>query len=139
MKALDEVGAGMADCDANDFGSLMRDLAASATGNGMEIMSCAEDIDLSCYGIRAGKCVDDELIKKTFGIDVSHKKDPSQRKKCGCVVSRDIGMYDSCVFGCPYCYATQSFERAAENYKEHNLRSPSLLGWYDPETPRAEI
>ena len=47
----------------------------------MEITSCAEDIDLSCYGIRAGKCVDDELIEKTFGIDVSHKKDPSQRKK----------------------------------------------------------
>jgi len=138
MKALEEKGAGITECDSDDFGSLMRDLAASAAGNEMEITSCAEEIDLSCYGIRPGKCVDDELIAETFGIDVSHKKDPSQRKTCGCVASRDIGMYDSCVFGCPYCYATQSFERAAKNHKEHDPQSPSLLGWYDPETPRAE-
>jgi len=139
MKALEAKGAWITECDSDDLGSLMRDLAALATGNEMEITSCAEDIDLSCYGIRAGKCVDDQLIAEAFGIDVSRKKDSSQRKRCGCVVSRDIGMYDSCVFGCPYCYATQSFERAGENHKEHDPQSPSLLGWYDPETPRAEI
>lgn len=41
---------------------------------------------------------------------VPHGKDPSRRKACRCVVSRDIGMYDSCVYGCPYCYATSSVQ-----------------------------
>ena len=40
-------------------------------------------------------------------------------------------MYDSCLFGCRYCYATSSFERARVNHAEHRPDSPSLLGWYD--------
>jgi DNA repair photolyase len=54
------------------------------------------------------------------------------------VVSRDIGMYDSCLHGCAYCYATTSFERARRNHAAHDPRSPSLLGWIDaPEKPLA--
>ena len=114
-----------------EFGDLMRHLAAVARSHGMEIVSCAEDLALDVYGIRPGKCVDDEYIKSTFGIDVSGKKDPTQREACGCVVSRDIGMYDSCLFGCQYCYATGSFERAHQNHAEHDPRSPSLLGHFE--------
>lgn len=128
MKALEKKGAGITQCSDAEFERLMRDVAGLAVANGMEIVSCAEEIDLSCYGIRSGKCVDDELITRAFGIDVSHKKDTSQRKACGCVVSRDIGMYDTCVFGCQYCYATRSLDRAKENYQQHDAESPSLIG-----------
>jgi len=115
------------------FGVLMEDLAVVADANGMEILSCASQLDLGGYGIRPGKCVDDDYIKRVFGVDVSQTKDPGQRKACGCVISKDIGMYDSCLFGCQYCYATSSFERSRENYAKHNSDSPSLLGWYaDP-------
>jgi hypothetical protein len=103
----------------------------AAAANHMEIVSCAEEIDLTLYGIRPGRCVDHELIKQVFGREVSTAKDPSQRRACGCVLSRDIGMYDSCLFGCQYCYATGSLERAAENHRQHSPRSPSLIGWYD--------
>jgi hypothetical protein len=92
----------------------------------MEIVSCAEKWDFQPYGVRPGKCIDDELILKLFGLDVTHIKDPGQRKACGCVVSKDIGMYDSCLFGCQYCYATSSFERAQKNYRSHNPNSSSL-------------
>jgi hypothetical protein len=109
---------------------LMRRLVRTATENGMQVFSCAETIDLQPYGIRPGKCVDDAYIKKVFDLDVAHEKDPSQREACGCVVSRDIGMYDTCLFGCQYCYATTSFERARINYDRHDPHSPSLLGWY---------
>jgi len=131
MKALEEKGAGITECENDEFERLMRDVAGFADASGMEITSCAEEVDLSCFGIRPGKCVDDELIREAFEIDVSHNKDPSQRKACGCVMSRDIGMYDTCIFGCPYCYATGNFERAKKKYEEHDPKSPSLIGWYE--------
>ncbi len=113
------------------FASLMRDLASIASEGDMQITSCAQEVGLERYGILPGKCVDDEYIAAVFSLDVAHTKDPGQRKACGCVLSRDIGMYDSCLFGCRYCYATGSFERARVNHAAHDPQSPSLLGWYD--------
>jgi len=127
MKAMEKEGAGVTQRDGSEFERLMRDLADSALANRMEIVSCAEEIELSRYGIRPGKCVDDELIARAFGIDVSHKKDASQRKACGCVASCDIGMYDTCIFGCQYCYATRNFDRAKENHQQHDAASTSLI------------
>ncbi len=134
LEALQQSGASLlplSNLPAEDFACLMRSLAGIASSNGMEIVSCAEEIDLQPYGIRPGKCVDDEYIREVFGLDVTHQKDPGQRKACGCVVSRDIGMYDSCLFGCRYCYATSDFDRAKNNHNAHNPESPSLLGWYE--------
>lgn len=107
-------------------GELLRDLAAIAQSNQMEIVSCAEEIDLRPFGIRPGKCIDDEIIERIFGLEVSHTKDPGQRNACGCVVSKDVGMYDSCLFGCQYCYATTSFARARAKYLRHDPEAPSL-------------
>jgi hypothetical protein len=52
-----------------------------------------------------GACIDPALIENLVGTRVSRRKDPSQRKTCRCVVSRDIGAYDTCAAGCVYCYA----------------------------------
>ena len=135
MGQMAEQGAGLLPFDGTQawFGELMGDLAAAAGENGMEIVSCAEELDLVAYGIHPGKCVDDEYILEVFGLEVVHDKDPGQRAACGCVVSRDIGMYDSCTFGCQYCYATTSFKRAGRRREEHDPESPSLIGWYEVE------
>ena len=117
----------------NAVADLMPGLVDAARENGMEILGCAEVINLKPFGILPGKCVDDINIKEIFGIDVTHRKDPAQRKACGCVISRDIGMYDSCLFGCRYCYATSSFEQAKINHREHDPHSPSLIGWHEAE------
>jgi len=105
----------------------MNQIAASARENGMEIVSCAEEIDLTPYGVRPGKCIDDVLIRNLFGLRVSRRKDPGQRRLCKCVLSRDIGVYETCLFGCRYCYATTSFERAEANFRRHDPASPSLV------------
>ena len=127
MRVLEKLGAGVAPCDPGNFGSLMRDLAATAGGNGMKITSCAEERDLAHHGILPGRCIDNALIAEAFELEVPPEKDRSQREACRCVASRDIGMYDSCLFGRAYCYATRNFERAAENYRKHDPQSPSLL------------
>ena len=112
------------------FDKLFGNIGKIAKDNKLEIFSCAEEIDLESYGIKHGKCIDDEYIEKVFYKDVIHKKDPSQREACGCVVSRDIGMYDTCLFGCQYCYATTNFDKSKENNKLHNPESPSLIEYY---------
>ena len=134
IEQLNQDGLGIIDYDgapSQRFDDLMNAFAHATSKNDMQIQSCAEDIDLTIYGIQAGKCIDDEYVAATFGLEVDPKKDPGQRKACGCVVSKDIGMYDSCLFGCPYCYATGNFKRARENHTNHDPASPSLVGWYD--------
>ncbi|RPH51512.1 MAG: DUF1848 domain-containing protein [Desulfobacteraceae bacterium] len=112
--------------DANSS-DLFSSLVRIAGNNGIEIRSCASPKDLTDFGIPAGKCIDDICISNIFGKRLDLKKDPSQRKNCNCVSSKDIGMYDSCLYECRYCYATTSFDRARLNHKRHNPDSPSLI------------
>ena len=126
LRALSENGIEVTSDPGKGFGDLMRALVHSANSNGMDVVGCAPEIDLVPYGIRPGKCVDDDLISRIAGLRPAPRKDPSQRKACRCVVSKDIGMYNSCLFGCRYCYATTSFERAKTNHRIHDPGSPSL-------------
>jgi hypothetical protein len=80
-------------------------LSSTAKEYGIPLSTCCERIDLSPYNIARNKCVDDELINKLFGLNIAYKKDPGQRRECGCYVSRDIGAYNTCQHGCVYCYA----------------------------------
>jgi hypothetical protein len=141
LRQLRERGMELAEveyCPGGQLDALMRAMAGIAAENGMEIASCAATMDLRPYGISPSKCIDDEHILKTFGVRVTGKKDPSQRPACGCVVSKDIGMYDSCLYGCIYCYATKSLEQARKNHTQHDPHSPSLLGWHDAPLPNPE-
>jgi hypothetical protein len=128
LKRLKEEGLQMVDCPEDALADMMRTLAHIARDNGMTLSSCAEERDLEPYGIRRGKCVDDEYIQRIFGMEVTHRKDPSQRKDCRCVVSKDIGMYDTCLYGCLYCYATRNLERAKKNFERHDPDSLMLVG-----------
>lgn len=109
-------------------GALIRDLASMAGEHGLEIQGCAEEIDLRPWGVLPGKCIDDALIRQLFGLKEPARKDKSQRAACGCIESREIGMYDSCTFGCVYCYATRSFARARANRAGHDPSAESLIG-----------
>lgn len=46
-------------------------------------------------------------------------RDKGQRKACGCVKSKDIGQYDTCVHFCQYCYASHSQAKARRNHALH--------------------
>jgi hypothetical protein len=112
-------------CDAA-FADLMGYMAETAGENGMEIVSCAEKIDLRPYGIHPGKCIDDRWISDFTGKPVTAETDPSQRSACNCVTSRDIGAYNTCPFGCRYCYAVSGDEIARRVRKQHDPTAPAL-------------
>jgi hypothetical protein len=113
-----------------DVQKLVGFIVDQAAARGMEVFSCAEALDLSPCGVKPGKCIDDNYINSVFGIKVSALKDKSQRPACGCVRSKDIGAYDTCLHGCLYCYAG-TLAAAQKNYARHYPDSPSLTGRYE--------
>ncbi|MBO4599589.1 MAG: DUF1848 domain-containing protein [Bacteroidales bacterium] len=54
-------------------------------------------------------------------VAIQRKKmpDKGQRAACGCMVSKDIGQYNTCPHQCEYCYANASKELATANWKRH--------------------
>jgi hypothetical protein len=91
-----------------DLCNFLEQLDRLAVSNGFSVETCAESADFSSLGIEHGHCVDERLIGQLTGRCLVYKKDPSQRQACGCMVSRDIGVNNTCPGGCIYCYATHS-------------------------------
>ena len=58
------------------------------------------------------------LSDTRYAIKKKDNRDKGQREFCGCMVSKDIGEYNTCPHLCEYCYANTSKEIAVKNYKQ---------------------
>ena len=92
----------------------------------IKIETCAEEIELKDFGIGHAKCIDDKLISEIIGYDINAKKDKNQRLPCGCIESFDIGVYNTCLSKCLYCYANYSDSKIKETIKNYDKNSPIL-------------
>lgn len=98
-----------------------------ANEHNIEVVTCAEKIDLEDIGIKHGHCIDAALISRLFGIACPYKKDKNQRGECLCAESIDIGAYNTCKHECVYCYANHSHSAIEGNLRKHSDSSTSIL------------
>jgi len=120
MNALRSEGVSLLQPSRSEASDLLAALSRMAGDNGMEVFTCAEPEDFSDGGAPAGRCIDNELIERVFGMKLPDRKDPHQRKACRCVISRDVGAYNTCPAGCIYCYATGDIARAETYFRNHD-------------------
>jgi hypothetical protein len=122
----------------------------------ISLATCAEQIDLGKYDIEHNRCIDGELMKRIFSKDedlvyyldygmlpekdtlfndefnkiplsLEKLKDKGQRKACGCMISKDIGMYNTCPHHCVYCYANTSKDAVKNNLSLYNSENESII------------
>ncbi len=106
-------------------------ICAAAAAHGIEVVSCAETLELSPFGVRAAPCIDAAHLGTLFGLDLSPRKDPGQRAECGCMRSIDIGIYGTCRHRCLYCYARA--DAALVRGERHDPFGARLIGEDDAE------
>lgn len=109
-----------------DKRTLAKALSEIAFSYNLKMDTCAEDIELNDLKITHARCIDDRLIEKIIGCKINTTKDPNQRLECGCVASIDIGLYNTCLNGCKYCYANHSQTTVQKNFLLYNTESPML-------------
>ena len=70
------------------------------------------------------------ISETMYGSKRKNNRDKGQRQFCGCIVSKDIGQYNTCPHLCEYCYANTSKEAAVANWKRHknNPTGEKIIG-----------
>ncbi|MEI6808700.1 MAG: DUF1848 domain-containing protein [bacterium] len=101
------------------YTDLLHWIAIEASSRKLSVQSCAEAA-LTVPGITSGTCIDAALLCSPAGRKaLPEMRLHKQREGCLCHHSVDIGVNDSCGFGCQYCYATTSHARARESLHSH--------------------
>ena len=123
-------------------------------GWNVRMATCTETIDLESFGIEHNSCIDADLIERLFGNDRElvyflhtgkhlepdlfgpvpeipperkNLKDSGQSEACGCILSKDIGMCNTCRHLCVYCYANTSKELVELNKNRHSWEKESII------------
>ncbi|MCM1504399.1 MAG: DUF1848 domain-containing protein [Muribaculum sp.] len=133
-KNLMQAGIKYKEWDNESMLSFSKRLSQLNESWGLRLATCSEPIALEHFNIEHNRCIDPELIARLAPNDAvlqnflfNAHTDGGQRKHCGCILSKDIGAYNTCPHGCVYCYANTTPNSALSNYHRHNPNNDSIL------------
>ncbi|UQZ90595.1 hypothetical protein C4J81_15830 [Deltaproteobacteria bacterium Smac51] len=131
VKSYRHLGSKVREMDDAAVQELALGLVKVAAEHGLPISNCTERLNLEAEGLNFSACIDRQKIENLIGGPIKAKKDPGQPSICRCLESVDIGVYDSCVHGCLYCYAVTNQNRARRRLAAHDANAPMLTGYPD--------
>jgi hypothetical protein len=103
---------------------LLLELEGIALANGIELRACCNPE----WNLAASQCVSEALFVAWghLAARITDGRVRPSRPGCRCLAVVDIGMDNTCVGGCRYCYVTVSDAVADRNHARHLSTSPSL-------------
>jgi hypothetical protein len=114
---------------AEEAPALLQKLAAIAAEHDIELRICCNPEHTASGPYPASQCVGAELFAP-YGTEllarIAALPGAPSRLACRCIRSVDIGMDNTCLAGCKYCYVTTSLEAAISNFRRHDPKNPLL-------------
>ena len=108
-------------------------MALIAKDYGMTLRPCAEGNELEVFGADCSGCMTKAMYEKAVHNSMNFPKVKNARASCSCYLANDIGMYNTCLHMCRYCYANYDAKTVMDNNENHDPLSPLLIGHVRPE------
>lgn len=108
-------------------------MALIAKDHGMTLRPCAEGNELEVFGADCSGCMTQAMYEKAVHNSMNFPKVKNARAFCSCYLANDIGMYNTCLHMCRYCYANYDAKTVMDNNENHDPLSPLLIGHVRPE------
>lgn len=97
------------------------------------IKTCGESPLLAETGVDISGCMTKEVFDAAAGCKLDIPKFKPNRKECACLLTADIGGYNTCSHFCRYCYANYDRRTVIQNMKQHDEYSAFLIGGAEPD------
>ncbi len=95
---------------------LLTELSACAASHGMELRVCSNPE----FDLPTSQCVSAEIFSGYGGNVALDLRPGPSRQGCRCLKSVDIGMDNTCIGGCKYCYVVTLQKTALRNFDNHD-------------------
>lgn len=112
---------------------IVRQCLKIANWYGLKLQTCGNGLQFKdLEGVEVTGCLDTHALS-LMGINTEYNRKATQWG-CLCFPNTSVGVYNTCMHKCKYCYASADFDKCEDNYyNSHDPNSPLLIGHLRPD------